>query len=56
MFLTLFGYNAGLVDALVYRIVPCFVYDAMLAVILYLFTTRFFRPASTIHHDVMMLR
>ena len=55
-FLLLFGYNAGLFEALAYRILPCFVYDLVLGIILYLFTTRLFRPAGTIHHDITQLR
>ncbi len=56
LFLLLFGYNAGFFEALAYRIVPCFVYDLVLAVLLFLVATRFFRPSSTAHHDVMRFR
>ncbi len=56
MLLTLFGYNAGLFEAISYRVAPCFVYDLVLGVILYLFTTRFFRTSGAIHHDITQLR
>jgi len=46
LFLLLFGYNAGFFEAFAYRIAPCFVYDLVIAVILYLLTTRFFRQPS----------
>lgn len=52
----LFGYNAGLFEALAYRIAPCFVYDVILAVILYLFASRFFRQSGSIHRDITHLR
>ena len=55
-FLLLFGYNAGIIEAFLYRVAPCFVYDLVLGIILYLFTTRFFRQAGTIHHDITQLR
>ena len=54
--LTLFGYSAGFLEALAYRAIPCFIYDIVLGVILFLFTTRFFRPSTTIHHDVAQFR
>ena len=55
-FCMLFGYNAGLAEALVYRVVPCFVYDLVIAVILYLFTSRFLRQSGAVHHDITQLR
>ena len=55
-FLVMFGYNAGFFEALAYRIGPCFIYNLVLGIILYLFTTRFFRSAGTIHHDITQLR
>ena len=55
-FLLLFGYSAGLLEALMYRVVPCFVYDLVLGIVLYLFTTRFFHQSGTIHHDITQLR
>ena len=54
--LLLFGYNAGIFEAFLYRIAPCFVYDLVLGIILYLFTTRLFRQTGTIHHDITQLR
>lgn len=56
MFLLMFGYSAGLLEAIAYRVAPCFVYDLVIAVILYLFTSRFFRQQGSIHHDVMQFR
>ena len=55
-FLLLFGFQASLGDALLYRILPCFAYDAVIAIILYLFTSRFFRQSGSIHSDIMQLR
>lgn len=56
MFLALFGYNVGALEAIAYRVVPCFVYDLVLGIILYLFTTRFFRTPGGMHHDITQLR
>ncbi len=56
MFLMLFGYNTGFFEAIAYRVAPCFVYDLVIAVILYLFTSRFFRQSGTGRFDVMQLR
>ena len=55
-FLLLFGYNAGLFEALAYRVVPCFAYDLVLAVILYLFLSRFLRQSGSVHHNITQLR
>ena len=56
VFLMMFGYSVGIIDALAYRIFPCLAYDLVIGVILYLFTTRFFRQSGTGRHDVMRLR
>ena len=55
-FLLMLGYNAGLLQAMAYRAVPCFAYDLVLGIILYLFTTRFFRQSTTGRLDVLQLR
>lgn len=55
-FLVLLGYNVGFFQALAYRIAPCFVYNLVLGIILYMLTTRLFRQAGTIHHDITQLR
>lgn len=52
MFLLMFGYNAGFFEALAYRIVPCFVYDVVVGVILYLLTSRFFRQSLSMNHNI----
>lgn len=54
--LLLFGYNAGLFEAIAYRIAPCFAYDLVIAVILYLLTSRFFHESSAIHRDIVQFR
>lgn len=56
MFLLMFGFNAGMLEAFAYRVVPCFVYDLVIAVVFYLFTTRFFRQSSTANHGVIQMR
>lgn len=56
LFIMLFGYNAGIVEALAYRVAPCFAYDLVVGIILYLFTTRFFRQQQAGRLDVMQLR
>lgn len=56
IFLLLFGYAADLVAAIGYRVLPCFVFDLVIGVILYLLTTRLFRQSGAGHHDVISLR
>ena len=56
LFLMMFGYSAGLFEALAYRVAPCFAYDLVIAVILYLFTSRFLRQSGTAHHNITQLR
>lgn len=56
VFLLMFGYNAGLFEALAYRTFPCFVYDLVVSVVLYLFTSRFFRQSGTTRHSITQLR
>lgn len=56
VFLMMFGYQAGLFEALAYRIVPCFLYDLVVSVIMYLLASRFFRQSGSVHHNITQLR
>ena len=56
MFLMLFGYNAGVFEAIAYRVVPCFIYDLVIGIVVFLATTRFFRNSGSVRHDVIQLR
>lgn len=47
IFLLIFGYRMDPVDGFVFRVVPCFVYDLVLAVIVYLVVNRFFKRDET---------
>ena len=55
MFYLLFGYAAGFFEALVYRILPCFVYDAVLALLLYLVLARFLRREAPLQSEIRQL-
>ena len=56
LFLMMFGYHAGFVEALAYRIAPCFAYDLVVGIILYLFTARFFRQSGSAHPNIAQFR
>lgn len=56
MFLLLFGYNAGIAGVLAYRIVPCFAYDLVLAVVLYPLAARFFKQSGPVNSNITLLR
>ena len=56
IFLLMFGYNAGFFQALAFRVFPCFVYDLVIGVVLYLLAGRFFRQSVSLHHDITSLR
>ena len=53
--LVMFGYSAGFFEAIAYRIMPCFAYDAVIAVIVFLLTSRFFRQSGAVHRDINQL-
>ena len=55
-FLLLFGYPAGLLGALAYRVVPCFVYDVVVSLILYPLARRFLVPAGVVRSELTQLR
>ena len=54
--LLLFGYNANLFEALAYRVVPCFVYDMVIACLLYPLARRFVQPSGVVRADITQLR
>lgn len=56
IFLLLFGYNANLFDALAYRIAPCFLYDMVIALVLYPVARRFIQPTGVTRTDITQLR
>ena len=45
-FLMLFGYRVDLLGALAYRIVPCFLYDVVVAAVLYPIASRFLQAGG----------
>lgn len=47
VFLLLFGYGTNPFEAFALRTLPCFLYDLVLAVVLYLVINRFFRDDTT---------
>ena len=55
VFYLLFGYAAGFFEAFAYRIVPCFVYDAVLALVLYLLASRFLRREAPLQSEIRQL-
>ena len=56
IFLLLFGYNANLFEALAYRVAPCFVYDAVVALVLFPIVKRFVQPGGVMRTDITQLR
>lgn len=56
VFLLMFGYNANMFDALAYRIAPCFMYDLVIALVLYPIAKRFIQPAGVTRTDITQLR
>lgn len=56
IFLLLFGFNASFFEALAYRIAPCFVYDLVVAFVLFPLVGRFVQPAGVTRTDITQLR
>ena len=56
IFLLLFGYNASLFEAIAYRIGPCFVYDVIIGLVVFLAARRFVQPAAVPRTDITQLR
>lgn len=56
IFLLLFGYNASIVEAIAYRIAPCFAYDFVIALIVFVASRRFVQPAAVPRTDITQLR
>lgn len=50
------GYQASLADMLIYRALPCFLYDFVLGCILYLIARRWARPAGAARVELTQLR
>lgn len=55
-FILMLGYSASLLEALAYRVVPCFVYDAIIAVVLYLVLARLMRPEVPFTSEIRQLQ
>lgn len=56
MFLLLFGYPAGVLDAISYRVLPCTVYDLVIGLLLYPLAKRFIVPADVVRSELTQLR
>lgn len=56
IFLLLFGYNASLFEAVAYRVAPCFVYDAVIALLVFFAARRFVQPPVATRTDITQLR
>ena len=56
MFLLLFGYPAGLFEAIAYRVFPCFVYDLVIGLLLYPLAKRFLISAGVQRTELTQLR
>jgi rod shape-determining protein MreD len=56
VFLLLFGYNAGFVEAFAYRIVPCFVFDTVIALLVYVVFARLIKPSGPMNPSIARLR
>lgn len=55
VFMMFLGYGAGAVDMFVYRTLPCFVYDLVIAVLLYFVMNRFVAENASSQPDVARL-
>ena len=55
MVFLLFGYSAGFIEAFVYRILPCFVYDFVLALIAYAGASRFLGGDTVTRTEIKQL-
>lgn len=47
VFLLLFGYGTNPIEVMVLHVFPCFLYDLVLAIVLYLIASRFFKEDTT---------
>lgn len=56
VFLQIMGYNAGFFQAVVYRVLPCFVYDGVIAALLFPLVRRLFSPPMPVQPSVTQLR
>ena len=55
VFMMILGYGAGVVDMFIYRTLPCFIYDLVIAVILYFIAVRFMAEDSSNQPNVARL-
>ena len=54
-FCLLFGYAAGFFEAFVYRVLPCFAYDAVLSLAIYLVMARFLKREAPLQSEIRQL-
>ena len=54
--LLLFGYPAGLFEAVAYRVFPCFVYDLIIGLLLYPLARRLLAPSGVVRSELTQLR
>lgn len=50
------GYQASLSGAFLYRVLPCFLYDFALSLVLYFILRRFVRPSGAVRTELTQLR
>jgi len=55
MIFLLFGYTAGFFEAFAYRILPCFIYDFILALLVYAGASRFFTGDTVTRTEIKQL-
>lgn len=56
LFLLALGYNAGIMELFVYGVLPTFIYDLIVGVLLFLVAARLLVVDEPTHHDVVQLR
>ena len=54
-FFLLFGYATGFVEAVVYRMLPCLLYDLVLTLVVYFLLVRFVRPDVPLTSEIRQL-
>lgn len=55
VFFLMFGYSANLLDAFVFRILPCFLYDAVIVFALYPLALRFLSSKAPLRSEITQL-
>lgn len=55
LFYLLFGYSAGFFEALAYRMLPCFLYDFLIALAVFMVGLRFFGRGAVVRSEITQL-